>query len=265
MLTRETHPVFTRSSPVLDGGHHQSGLSFGALTFPDSVLLGSHFSERRGDGETSTVFSGLGEMTEAFVCDNEVGVCFDNKIMAIYGRETGALNCASFSLVNVVLDAVDFDIKVNKVTTRKVKKLFRDEQDIVIVVNFDDDGEEKIALVMTERGRVTRTLEFVGINEMGRDYSFPEEDEADFVAEGEEEIVGELLRAWRHISQIGGIDFGVGIRDLVLDFVMIDSNAREGVPFHVAQQLDFVVLNETGLSPKLVRQLVGAAFPAMIE
>ena len=90
-------------------------------------------------------------------------------------------------------------------------------------------------------------------------------EEADFVVEGEDEMVGELLHAWRHISQIGGIDFGVGIRELVLDFVLIDSRAGEGVPFHVAQQLDFEILDQSKVSPKLVRQLAEAAFPAMLE
>lgn len=263
MLTRDTLPTFFRGNPNKDGGHYNSGLSFGALTFPDSVLLGSHFSERRVGRESCTVISDLGVISEAFVRESEVGVCFDNQMMAIYDRKTGALNCASFSLVNIVLDAENLEITVNRVTARKVKTLSKENLDIVVVVNFDDDGEEKISLVMTEMGRVIRTLESVGINEMSRDYSFPEEEEADFVAEGEEKMVGELLRAWRHISQVGGIDFGVGVRELVLDLVLIDSNAGEGVLFHVAQQLDFEIFNKTGLSPKLVRQLAEAAFPAM--
>ncbi len=264
MLTRETYPSFTKIDATLDGGHSRGGLSFGNLSFPESDMLGSHLEERREGQETCTVTMELGMLIEAFAYNKEVGICFDNTVMAIYDRGTGALNTASFSLVQGVLDASRFDIRVNRVTARKAKELSRERSDIVVVVNFDEDGEERMSLVMTERGRVVRTLAAARINDMGHDYSFREErEEIDFVSEDEEEWVGELLRAWRCISSIGGIDFGVGVRNYVLDFVMINSNAGEGMPYHVAQQLDFSVLNGRGLDSNLTLKFAEVAFPGM--
>lgn len=265
MLTRETYPKFAKKDAVADGGHYQAGLSFGDLSFPDGDTLGFHHEEKGEGYETCTVQRGPGELVEAFVSDGEVGICFDDTIMAVYGRETGALNCASFSLVRGVLDASRFDVRMNRVIARKAKELLGEGSDIVVVANFDDDGEERMSLVMTDKGRVSRTLAAARIDDMGDDYGFPEDkDKIDFVTEDEEEWVGGLLRAWRCVSPIGEINFGVGVRELTLDFVMINPIAWEGVPYRVAQQLDFLVLDGRRIDPQLVILLAEAAFPGMV-
>ena len=126
MLACETYPRVPKKYPDLDGGHHKVGFSFGDMEFAGSDLLGSYHRERGVGFESCVVRKGLGELIEVSVDDREVRVDYDNRISAIYDRKLGVLNCASFSLA------------------REMKKLSRAGSDIIVVVNFDDDGSERV-------------------------------------------------------------------------------------------------------------------------
>lgn len=263
MLTRETSLKIPKGDTLLDGGHCRGKLSFGEVEFTGSDLLGAYHCEKQLGLETCTVRLELGGLIEAFVSDDEVGVCFDDTLMAVYSRETGELVSACFSLIRGAIDAASLDFWANKGAMRKVEKMWETGGDLVVIVNFDADGGEKMFVVISDAGRTIRPLAGAGTNEMGHDYSFPEDQvEIDFVPEGDEEIVGELLRAWRYISPVG-IDFGVGVRELVLDFVLINSNKEEGMPYHVARELDLSILNGQRLDSSLTQLLAEAAFPKM--
>ena len=239
MLTgREIYPRFPRKYPALDGGHYKAGFSFGR----------SHHEERGWGCETCTVRRGLGELIEVIVNDREVRVDYDDRVSAIYDRSLGVLNCASLSLVNSVLEASRFNIRMDRVA-RKMKELSGAGSDIVVVVNFDDDGRERVSLVLTDREGVCRPLA------AGR---MSEELAETRLCRGEEEGGGKLLRAWQCISPIGGIDFCVGLRVFTLDFVVTNPSPGEGISYRVAQELDLSVLDGERISPGLALQLAEA-------
>ena len=225
MLACETYPRVPKKYPDLDGGHHKVGFSFGDMEFAGSDLLGSYHRERGVGFESCVVRKGLGELIEVSVDDREVRVDYDNRISAIYDRKLGVLNCASFSLA------------------REMKKLSRAGSDIIVVVNFDDDGSERAFLILSDSQKVCRPLAGARMTN----------------------VVGELLRTWHCISPIGGIDFCVGLRVFVLDFVVVNPNTGEGTPYHVAQELDFSLLDRERISPGLALRLAQAAFPGLDE
>jgi hypothetical protein len=86
----------------------------------------------------------------------------------------------------------------------------------------------------------------------------PEDDHGE-----DQEGVDELLQRWHCVSLIGKIDFCVGIRVFVLDLEIINPYTGEGTLFHVAQELDFSLLDRERISPELVLDLVTDAFPGL--
>jgi hypothetical protein len=260
MLTREQHPKINPPETISQDDH-RLGMTITrdrSRGFGENLLL----NERGRGFEGFSQKLKTGELVEAWVTDKEAGVCFDNLISAVYDRGSGALMSASFSLTRAVLDAKGRRLSINKMVRRKVKELRRDAIDVVVVVNFDEDGEIKISSVMTESGKATRRIAAAGVEDMEHDYSFPEDGQVvDFLDDEEKELVGELILAWRHICRVTGIDFGVGVRTQVLDFVMINSRKLAGFPYHVAELLDLSVFDGRSLDARLSLRLVSEAFP----
>ncbi|MBI2310826.1 hypothetical protein HYU90_03355 [Candidatus Collierbacteria bacterium] len=252
MLTEETFPRFLRRNTALDGGHHREGFSFGDFWLAGDVVPGKHHGERGVGCETTTVCRGLGEPVEALVTDEEVKVCCDNRVMAIYERSSGALTSVSFSLAQAFLEMSRYDIRTNQETVKLITQLIRGGDDLLVVIKFDKDGEARGAVVLSDSAGVCRPLAATKMTDR-----VPAEE-----GDGGEDK-DELLQTWHCISQIGKIDFWVGIRVFVLDLVIINPYTGEGTPFHVAQGLDFSLLDREKITPQLVLELVADAFPGM--
>lgn len=251
MLTDETFPRFLRRDPVLDGGHYRKEFSFGDFWSTGDVKPGKHHGEKAVGCEMTTVCRGLGEPVGVMVTDKEIKVCYDNKVMAIYDRVSGALTSVSFSLVQAFLEVSRYDIRTNQETVRLLTELTRGGNDLVVVVKLDEDGEGRATVVLSDSAGVCRPLAAAKMKDR-----VPEEGD-----EGGDE--DELLQTWHCISPIGKIDFCVGIRVFELDLVIINPTTGEGTPFHVAQDLDFSLLDRERIGPGLVLDLATDAFPGL--
>jgi hypothetical protein len=72
------------------------------------------------------------------VTDKEVKVCYDNMVMAIYERVSGALTSVSFSLAQAFLETSRYDIRTNQETVRLLTELTREGNDLVVVVKLGE-------------------------------------------------------------------------------------------------------------------------------
>lgn len=252
MLTDETFPRFLRRDPALDGGHHRDGFSFGDFWSTGDVVPGKHHGEKNVGNETTMVCRGLGEPVGAVVTDKDIKVCIDNRVMAIYDRASGGLSSVSFSLAQAFLEVSRYDVRMGGAGICAIEALVREGNDLVVVVNFDDDGEGRAAVVLSDSAGVGRPLAAAKMTDR-----VPTE-EGD---EGEDK--DELLQTWHCISPIGKIDFSVDIRVFVLDLEIINPYTGKGTPFHVAQELDFSLLDQEKISPQLVLELAADAFPGL--
>lgn len=249
MLTDETFPRFLRRDPALDGGHHRAGFSFGDFWSPGDVTPGRYQGEKTTGREMTTVCRAFGEPVEVRVTDKEVKVCCDNLVMAIYDRGSGALTSVSFSLAQTFLETSRYDIRTNQETVRLVRQMIRGGDDLTVVIKLDEDGEGRGTAVLSDSAGVCRPLVAATMK--------------DRVLEKGDDEENELLQTWHCVSSIGKIDFFIGIRVFSLDLVIINPVTGEGTPFRVAQELDFSLLDREGVSPGLVLELVGDAFPGI--
>ncbi len=247
MLTEETFPRFLQRDSDMDGGHYRKGFSFGDFWSTGDVVPGKHHGERGAGRETTTVCRGLGEPVEALVTDKEVGVCYDNAIKATYERSSGALTSVSFSLVQAFLEVSRNDIRMDQSAVKELTELSRGGNDLMVTVKLDEDGEGRASVVLSDGMGVCRPL---AAAKMVDRVKSEEGDDGD----------DELLQTWHCISPIGKIDFCVGIRVFVLDLVIINPCTGEGTPFHVAQELDFSLLDRVRINPQLVLDLAADAF-----
>lgn len=241
MLTDETFPRFLRRDPALDGGHHRPGFSFGDFWSPADVRPGKYQAEKTMGWETTTVCRSLGEPVGAIVTDGEVKVCYDNLVMAIYDRVSGALTSVSFSLTQAFLEVSRNDIRMDQVTVRKMKELLRGGNDLVVVIKLGEDGEGRGCLVLSDSAGVSRPIAMAKMD-------------------GETD---DLLQRWHCISPIGKIDFCVGIRVFTLDLMIFNSASEEATQFRVAQTLDFSLLDRERIRPGLALELAADAFPGV--
>lgn len=249
MLTDETVPRFLRPDSALDGGHHREGFSFGDFWSTGDVKPGKHLSERKVGCEMTTVCRGLGDSVEVVATDKEVKVCYDNLVMAVYDRGLGALNSVSFSLAQAYLEVSRYDIRMNQETVRLLRDMSGNGNDLVVIVKLDEDGEGRGTVVLADSSGACRPLVAATMKDRVPEEGDDEEDE--------------LLQTWHCVSSIGKIDFYVGIRVFSLDLVIINPFTGEGTPFHVAQALDFSLLDRVRISPGLVLNLATDAFPGM--
>ncbi len=234
----------------MDGGHYRKGFSFGDFWSTGDVVPGKYHGEKGVGYETTTVCRGLGEPVEALVTDKEVKVCCDNRVMAIYERSSGALTSVSFSLAQTFLEMSRYDIRTNQETVKHITQLIRSGNDLLVVIKFDKDGEARGAVVLSDSAGVCRPL---AAAKMTNRVSAAEGDDGD----------DEILQTWHCISSIGKIDFCVGIRVFSLDLTIFNSTSGEVTLFHVAQMLDFSVLDQERVGPGLVLELAADAFPGM--
>ncbi|MBI2325809.1 hypothetical protein HYU91_00260 [Candidatus Collierbacteria bacterium] len=211
-----------------------------------------HFGETTPGNEVTVVCRSLGEPVGAVVTDKEVRVCCDNRVMAIYDRSSGALTSASFSLAQAFLEMSRYDVRANQETIKFLAQLIRGGDDLAVVIKFDKDGEARGTVVLSDRAGVCRPL----VAAKMVDLVLEEDDEGD-------EETDELLQAWHCISPVGKIDFCVGIRVFSLDLMIFNSTSGEVTLFHVAQMLDFSVLDQERVSPGLMLDLATDAFPGM--
>lgn len=109
--------------------------------------------------------------------------------------------------------------------------------DLAVVIKLDEDGEGRGTVVLTDSAGVGRPLAAAKMIDP--------------------------LRSWHCISPVGKVDFCVGIRVFSLDLVIINPVTGEGTPFRVAQELDFSLFDREGVSPGLVLELAGDAFPGI--
>lgn len=229
--------------------------------------MGVAQTERAVGFESCLMVTEEDERLEGVVTDDEVRLGYGNLVAASYDRE-GRLTSASFSLTNgVLMSAEVVGLPINDDLLTEVEKLKMRGVDFVLVVNFDDDGEGKTYLVKTERGGVVQLIDVTESEEMVDGYETGDEEDdepgSDFVIEGEEELVGELLAATRMVCPfpVWGVEYGVGVRSEVLDFVVIEAETEEAMPFHVNLELDLSVLQQQRLDGRLLRRLARRAFP----
>lgn len=271
MLTRETYPRFIRGVSAPEGGRVLADRKVVTVFNRGGNYLGEHLSETGQSFESLSVLTEEGELLEVTVTDEEVVVGVNDTISAAYDRVGGFLVCASFSLVGGVIDAysrglLDLPDELFDRAVALVKK----GDDLVVVVDFDDDGEEKVFLVQTEGGKVVRLIEVIDHDDLQR-VEFDDDDDdndggaLDFVVEGEEELVGEFLSGWRQFCPIFDFraEFAVGIRTQVVDFSVIDSKNEEAMPYHASMLFDPSGLDDRRLNRKMVRSFVRQAFPEM--
>lgn len=230
MLTDETFPRFLRRDPALDGGHHRAGFSFGDFWSPGDVTPGRYQGEKTTGREMTTVCRAFGEPVEVRVTDKEVKVCCDNLVMAIYDRGSGALTSVSFSLA----------------------QMSQGGNDLTVVIKLDEDGEGRGTVVLSDSAGVVRPIAAAKMTDLIPEESTAEDGETD-----------ELLQAWHCVSSVGKIDFCVGIRVFSLDLMIFNPTSGEVTLFHVAQSLDFSLLDREGVSPGLVLELAADAFPGI--
>lgn len=238
MLTDETFPRFLRRDPALDGGHHRPGFSFGDFWSPADVRPGKYQAEKTIGREMTTVCRSLGEPVGAIVTDSEVRVCYDNLVMAIYDRDSGALTSVRFSLAQAFLETSRYDIRANQETVRLLTRLIQSGSDLAVVVVLDEDGEGRGCLVLSDSAGVSRPIAMAKMD-------------------GETD---DLLQRWHCISPIGKIDFCVGIRVFSLDLMIFDPASGEATPYRIAQTLDFSLLDRERIRPELVLELAADAF-----
>ena len=280
MLTRETYPSERRLAPAIDGGFYRPGLRLGVLKAV-SGWRGKFHEEREVGFESCVVDLGEGEVSEVYLTDTEVGIGYAGSISAYYDRETGSLNTACLSLTRAILALAENEVRLNRRSVRLAKEMLADDRDVVVIVNFDGEGEVKTSIVKTEAGVVTGLLGMGLTENMNSDYRWFEDEEeedddldeygammvdeasVDFVLEGEDDWVGYLIMAWRHECEILGVDLGIGVRTVVMDFVLVDNEGENGAPFHVSQELDFDVFDGRPLDTKLTQELVSQAFPEL--
>lgn len=136
MLTDETFPRFLRPDSALDGGHYRAGFSFGDFWAKVDAMPGKYQSEKATGREKATVCRSMGEPVGVIVMDKEVKVCYDNLVMAIYDRDSGALTSVSFSLA----------------------QMSQGGNDLAVVIKLDEDGEGRGTVVLTDSAGVGRPL-----------------------------------------------------------------------------------------------------------
>ncbi|OGD71239.1 hypothetical protein A3D09_03580 [Candidatus Collierbacteria bacterium RIFCSPHIGHO2_02_FULL_49_10] len=236
--------------------------------------LGDRLSEAGIGFESCSMLTDQGELLEVTVTDDEVVVGVNDTISAAYDRVGGFLTSASFSLTAGVIDSYSRGILdlPDELFEMAVELKIKGD-DLVIVVEFDDDGEAKVFLVRTENGETVQLISIIRHDEMVAAFGVieGEEDEGegdeplDFVVEGEEDLVGEFLSGWRQPCPIFDLsaEFAVGIRTQVVDFSIIDVENDEAMPYHASQLFDPSRLDNTRLTAKMVRSFAGQAFPEM--
>lgn len=237
--------------------------------------MGDRLSEVRRGFESLSVLTDEGELLEVTATDDEIVVGVNDTISAAYDRVGGFLISASFSLVGGVIDSYSRGIlDLPDELFEKAVGLRVKGDDLVIVVEFDDDGEAKMFLMRTENGQAAQLVDVVNYDEMMEAYGVieGEEDEGDegeddepinFTVEGEEELVGEFLSGWRQLCPIFDFEaeFAVGIRTQVVDFSIIDAENEEAMPYHASELIDPSELDNIRLTAKMVRSFVNQAFP----
>lgn len=274
MLTRETYPKPKSSRMEPEGGRRISDRKLTPVYNRGGNYLGEYLSETGPSFESLSVLTEGGELLEATVTDDEIVVGVNDTISAAYDRVGGFLISAGFSLVNGVIDAYSREILgLPEDLFYRALELKQKGDDLVIMVDFDEDGEAKLSLVRTENGQSAQLVEVINRDEMHESYGKigdsdddDEDDEPlDFVVEGEEKLVGELLIAWLAYCPIldFAVNFGVGVRTEVLDFCLVDVENEEAMPYHVSELFDPSALDDSRLNRKIVLSFVRQAFPEM--
>ncbi len=273
MLTSETYPQFFRGVPVPEGGRRMAdSRKLSRIFSRGGNFLGDRLSDTGSAFESLSVLTEEGELLEAIVTDDEVVVGVNDTISAAYDREFGFLVSASFSLVSGVIEAKSRELlSLPEDLFKRAIELKRKKDDLVVVVDFDnDDGEAKVFLVRTENGRAVQLIKVIKQKEMHESYGEVEDEDGDpmpldFVCEGEEELVGELLCAWLQYCPIlnFAVNFGVGIRTQMVDFCLFDVEDEEALPYHVSELFDSSALDDRRLTRKMVSSFVSQAFPEM--
>lgn len=223
------------------------------------------FILERGEGfESISLHTEDGEVLGVMVTDHEVGLCADDVVAATYDRACGALKSASLSLPRALIEAEKRGLAVDEELFSWAWQILAQKGDLTLVVRFDGK-DERIALIRTnEVVNCPEGLAFPADTTEG--YEEDEEgDPVDLVYEEEDGVLpmGELLSAWRRTFMDGKGEFAVGIRTLLLDFILFGEDPDEFMIFHVNQMLDFLMLEDNHLNDELTAYLIREAFPEM--
>jgi|CXWL01.1.fsa_nt_gi hypothetical protein len=260
MLTGKVQPellIYDRSELV--GGRRKEcrlGLGDGG---------GRSFFLERGEGfESISLYGRDGETLGVCVTDREVSLCADDVVAATYDRISGALKSASLSLPRALIEAQERGLAVDEELSSRAWRILADGGDLTVVVRFDG-VDERIALIRTN-GVVNCPEGLAFPADMAEGYEEDGEgDPVDLVYEEEDGVLpmGELLTAWRRTFMDWRGEFAVGIRTLLLDFILFGEDRDEFMIFHVNQMVDFLILEDNHLSGELAASLIEEAFPLM--